>query len=909
MPPALNQFVSFELPFTRPAPRATAAPVHLHVFADTRYRLFVNDRFVAYGPARFVTGHPEFDTFTLDALLVPGLNRVRVEVNFYGASSFQTMPDGRPGFIAAGGTADGSVSFATPGAWRARLHRAWDADAPAFSFAQNPAEICDTRLLATELAAPAVLPLAPLPPDACPWPKPSARSAPQPDYAERRPKRILVTGPVDDSLRWGRQLRDPGLIPEQANAVHRHAGFASWIHSPRAQSVSIDCFWGELALNGAPLAITHTPRLGNHREARADLREGWNFLTGNLQLLVAHWSLLLGFPAASGVSLHARPDRACPEAFLVSPPLTHRVLLAAPGDPHTFAPPAEWVASTSDLQGVTPARLVAWDSPSPGAASHDLPWARLDEVSTHHARSAIWNFDYADEYYGQPTIEVDAPAGSVLDIAYDDWKRDDGCVNLYHSNPFTDAADRFILRGGRQRIEVLNPRGGIFLQLVLRVPAGTPPAALTVHDVAVRRRTTLTVCHGSFTCGDPVLDWAWRASVHTLMASTDEAYADCPWRERGSYIGDSLVNLHLHRLVSPDLSVARRTFANFGHAQLPDGQLACCAPSWLTRPHEDFTLIWVQAARDYWAATGDVAFAAQQWPVIRRIFDGPSWTSDADGLWDGTGHRLFIDWGVLASEREGAGNAVLNILRIAALRAAAELATVLGRHDEAASFRVDAADVNGALLARTWNETEGRFNASIGATTPAVHANILALLHGVGPAQRILTYLEPLLRTNFQRALKHGHFTGYAELYFFYHLLPALVAHDRVDLAEELVQTHYGFIRSLGYPTLPECFSRAHEGSGSCCHSWSGAPALYATQHVLGLRQARPGDPDHWVLDPADTGRDAAEGSVPHARGLIRARWQRAGGRIHAEVTLPQGVTLKAAAHVTLAPCPAAVPA
>ncbi len=95
-----NQFVRFERWFHLQEIRGKFP---LSLFADTRYRLRVNGAFVAAGPGRFVTQFPEFDTHELSPFLRPGANRISVEVNFFGASSYQSMPDGKPGFIAWGG--------------------------------------------------------------------------------------------------------------------------------------------------------------------------------------------------------------------------------------------------------------------------------------------------------------------------------------------------------------------------------------------------------------------------------------------------------------------------------------------------------------------------------------------------------------------------------------------------------------------------------------------------------------------------------------------------------------------------------------------------------------------------------------------------------------------------------------
>ncbi|MEM9741020.1 MAG: hypothetical protein AAF829_14290, partial [Pseudomonadota bacterium] len=187
-----NQFVSF----SQTIPKPHDEPVWLHLFADTRFRLFVNGRFIAYGPARFVTRYPEYDSYRLDDYLRDGDNDVRVEVNYYGCSSFQSMPDGKPGFVAAG--TGQSYDFVTPGRWQACVHRAWGATSPHFSFAQNPIEICDTRVLERELRACEHETLVPC--KDVPWLELRPRSVPYPAYRFVRPRRLVAAGPLRADL-------------------------------------------------------------------------------------------------------------------------------------------------------------------------------------------------------------------------------------------------------------------------------------------------------------------------------------------------------------------------------------------------------------------------------------------------------------------------------------------------------------------------------------------------------------------------------------------------------------------------------------------------------------------------------------------------------------------------------------
>lgn len=863
----------------------------LHLFADSRYRVRVNGVFAGSGPARFVTAHPEYDSLDIAGLLRAGMNVIEAEVNFCGASTFQTMPDGSPGFIAWGG-AEG-VSFETPGEWRVAAAAAWRSDSPVFSFAQGPVEICDTRVLdlpASAFVSPAVLPAA-----ECPW-GPLAPYSGRPVRSEMlSPARIEAAGELQAPARIVAAMAR-GLTERHSRREGHKApvcAAAVWILSPRPQTVRISCFWSDLLLNGVPVQAVKDAKdsvRGNHQSAVLSLREGWNLLTAKFEALAEYWAFMLGFPAEAGLSLHGLPDRFCRQPLAVyngGPGVPLR--LPQPGD---TALPEGWELSDGAPPNLTPARVCGWDALAEGAC-RNLPAARLAEMSPVHARGAVWCLRFEGEFLGHPVIEAEGPEGAVLDVTCDDWQTSDGTAALYKSNPFTDSTDRFILRGGRQTVELFNVRGGKFLQVTLRAPGAAAP--LSLHRVVVRSRQTTGPSAASFRSGHEVLDWAFGRAVKTLSVSTSSSYTDCPWRERGMYLGDALVSMHIDLIAFGDPRTARRMLRVFAQAKREDGLLPACAPAWLRYSFADYTLLWILALRDFWALTGERSLVEELWPVLLGIWESPAWQQGGDGLWTARPGELFVDWGVLQSERLGEANAVLNTLRVAALRASAELAAALGSPRET-RFRSEAADVEEKLLRALWIEHEGRLAPSRGETTPALHGNILALFCETGPPSArasILRYLEPLLAGNFAQGISKGQFSGHAELYFFYFLLPALAAHGRPDLAERLITDHYGYLRSLGDDTLPECFCRVHHAVGSRCHSWSGAPAIYAARHVLGVRPAQPGDPSKFVCEPVVHSIRAASGRIAHPAGWIDISWERReDGALDLRWAAPEGVEL-----------------
>lgn len=879
-----NAFVRFTRRFDWNAPFPAAFPLHL--FADTRYRLRVNGAFVGAGPACFVTRHPEYDTHDLAPLLQRGRNLIEVEVNFFGASSYQTMPDGRPGFWASGG--GGGIDLTTPGDWQGEILHAWRSDSPLFSFALNPVEICDTRLL--DRGEPAAI-------EACrgpdaPWGPLNPYSGVPLEFPMLPPSKVVLAARLlEGGRRYCFMSHDNRAAARLGNpAAKPWVAFATWIKAGKAARVALECGWSDLFLNGTPLAIEENIRFTNHCVTVLELKEGWNLLAGKLCVLSEFWAYCLGVPDQAGISLHARRDASCSDVFAISPvsPDIDSLTLPGPLDPEA---PAGWHRESGSPPNLTPSRMMALDK-IPEDAVRELDFRRWSEVSSLEGPAATWCFEFEGEFLGYPLLDVEAPPGTILDIAFSDWLHPSGCIDFYRSSPYHDTADRFVLSGGRQTVELFHPRGGRYMQATLRSPVES--AALALHSVRVRLRQTIHRDRTEFQCGDPAIEWMWRATMRTQLRSTDEAYIDCPWRERGNYIGDALVCVHIDQILHADPRTARRGLRQFAHAALPDGQLSCCAPSWLRKPHEDYTLLWITALHDHWAFTGDLQTVANLWPTIEGIWASPSWETHSSGLWSLHGARQFVDWGVLASEREGDANACINLFRLEALRQCAAMAEALGRGDAAADLQQQASKVEAALFKVLWDEDRGCLRASEGAATEALHANVLALCFSAGPRERrvrILDYIEPKLLRNLDRALHGDWQSGNLELYFFHFLLPGLAAHDRPDLAEQILSSHYGHLQSQGPQTLVETLHGLSNHSGSACHPWSGAGAIYAARHILGIRLEKPGDPDNLVCAPLVHGIDRASGRIAHPKGWIEVEWK--GEDTLPAVSAPEGVQVR----------------
>ena len=866
------------------------------LFADARYSLRVNGAWIAAGPGRFTPEFPRYDSWCVAGALHRGKNRIEVIVNAPGTSTFQTDPTSRGGFAAGGEvhTTRGRMSLATPGEWRCTPLSAWRGDAPAFSFAVGPVEIRDMRVLQRELAGPVTG--RPVEIADGPWGLMKASEVSPPDFHLTPP--AALTGPA----RWSKQERVLRFCVRHEPRAERGRRYAlkTWVFAAQERDWEFASLWLHPCVNGHRIEGMQDAVRGNRTEYRARLNRGWNLLTGYVDALTEYWTVLFGFEQTADIELSANRERGGERAFLVAGPLdgdqTHRLATAeGAGAVAWETPDLVWKPLRLDLLGGAPARRMAWISPETLLPPVVPMRGQMLRLPVGARSGGLVVLDWGSEFLGQLHMEIDAPAGTVLDVGWGETRRTDGCVTLYPGNPMIEAADRFILAGGRQTIDGFAVRGGRYVQLIVEAPEGVEGEVI-VHSIAIRSAQTPLAATGRFSCDDPLWNWVWRTGRATLEACMEDTYLDCPWRERGLYLGDAWVESRLQRVFDADPAITRRCLRLFAEGQMPGGQLHAVTPSWHKKPLADFTLTWVLFLHDHWAWTGDTQLVEELWPTVGRIFASDSWRTDAHGLWDATGLTLFIDWGVMNEWRGGRGNACLNAFRAEALRRASELAGAIGRGEEARRLASEAGAVRAAFQRDLFDEHHGRFRASLeephDVKHGAIHANILALAFDLATLRQreaalafVVRSLEELAEAPLGRLE-----VPRVELFFLHYALELLYEADEAELADRLVRACYGVMHDAGAPTFWETLMRGHAGSGSLCHAWSGAAAYTCITQIIGLRPAVPGRTDRYVIAPVPGPLRRAECVFPHPRGEIHVSWVRDEMGVRVKVSGPPGV-------------------
>ena len=871
----------------------------LNIFADTRYRLLVNGLVVCHGPARFFACRPEYDTVDLLPYLRRGPNAIAIIVNSYGCVSFHSEVS-VGGLIAWGEAADeagNTVRIATDETWRAVESAAHRRDTPTMSFALNPAEVQDARALPEGWDRPGfdetAWPAAVLHGHPDHWGPLRERSIPMLDEREVLPRRRLgtwVARPAADEI-----VHSLFVLPPGGRSLYTRTPVAvmTWIHSPRDQRVTMGVWWGRYWVNGQEVRPAPRKDLGWRQDLTADLHEGWNHLEVRESVSQGWWDFYLGLPRAAGLAVSAEKEHDSLNVFLIAGPWAPEKAAMATEMPAPLGAPSAlpeelgpWQRWPRGKDAGTACRERAWRRFEPLAVGPSTTLRGADYAEQVGSDTLVVLYDFGGEVLGRPVIEFDAAAGTVVDVTYCERLRDDGTSDV-HGQHFVDMVERCIAREGAQTWQTFHPRGFRYLEVLVRGDL----SAFTLHRVSLHRATYPVEPIGRFACSDPVLNEAWMLGEATLRACMEDAYLDCPWRERGLYSGDFVVQFFSNLATFGDTVLFGRCIDMFLAGQGPEGYVPGNAHGGGSGGGGDYAAVVVHAAWYYWARTGDVESVREWAGPLKKLLEALHAAGRTeDGLHDASVTGGYID--LCHMDKTGV-NCALNCFSQRAFECGARLFEALG--DEAASERYadEAEHLAAGIREAFWDEERGVFTdrrpADAPQTAPSVPANALPLMFGIASdeqASRAVEWLAEAMANNFRVPEPAENEDCNVTSYFSFYALGALYSGEADVEAEAFMRTYWGRMLDAGAWTCWEYFV----DNASRCHAWSSAPTHYLSSHVLGVTFPEPGNPNVVSIWPYPGTLQWAEGIYPHPAGPIHVSWHVEAGQVMLEYFAPDGV-------------------
>jgi len=458
---------------------------------------------------------------------------------------------------------------------------------------------------------------------------------------------------------------------------------------------------------------------------------------------------------------------------------------------------------------------------------------------------------------------------------------DKGNRNEVEGKEFVGNYDEVIADGGRDRTySPLWWRTYRYLELTV----ATRDEALVLHDLhglytgyPFERRQRLEAAPPVVS---QILDVGWR----TARLCAHESYMDCPYYEQLQYAGDTRIQALVSLYASGDSRLVKNAISHLNDSRTAEGATMSRAPTRQQQYIPPFSLWWIGMVHDYYMYVDDPAFVREMLPGVRAVLQFFAAHQRPNGSLGLMPWWNYVDWttewdgGVPPRDANGA-SAPQDLQLLLALDWASRLEEALGSRAIAAEYRESAARLRGSIRTLYWDAGRQLFADTPDRKQYSQHANVLAVLAGVASGEEA--------RDLVTRVIADETLTQCS--YYFRHYL-----HSAVNLVGE-GDRYLGLLgewKSMlarGLTTFAERYERPGNPSRSDCHAWSSSPNFEIFRTVLGIDSAAPGFARVQVR-PFVGSLDRVSGSIPHPKGEISVRLERAGRGLRVEVVLPAGV-------------------
>ncbi len=541
-----------------------------------------------------------------------------------------------------------------------------------------------------------------------------------------------------------------------------------------------------------------------------------------------------------------------------------------------------------------------------------MPENRFDGSVIQPSCSAAIVWDFAGEWIGQLKLEIEAPAGTIVDVTYGEEPWHDGRLralfprdeNIYR---FTD---RYILKAGRNTIgTTMTERGFRYIQVIFRNFA----EPIRINDISAEVLRYPYVDRGAFHCSDPLLNAVYAQCTETMKACTTDIFLDCPWRERAFWINDLVVENRTSLAAFGASAVHKRAFDLAFSQQNEAGLVPGLCPQ---PPDANFVLpstnfFLVMMLDDYLKFSGDTDTVRRHLAGVEKIFENFESRVDTDGLtcsppelWN------FYDWGFELDclSFSGLRESMINSLYVYAMKLFIRLA-------DAVKYQSPHIQEYGSRIARTSMAIERVFRDKTSGciADPVIRKNTQAIMvrEGVqGTISSQLSHAMVLLAGVGSDSLKESCIKALTdenihipEFYLHDFVLMAMSRNGLVRQGVERVRKYWGPMAMTGLPAVYEAgiheVGRASmDDTGSLCHGFATAPVAFLQNGVLGVTLTSDKTFD---FRPDLAGLEFAEGRIPAAYGNISVRLNVAGAEIriplNCEAKLKNDRILKGGCH------------
>ena len=444
------------------------------------------------------------------------------------------------------------------------------------------------------------------------------------------------------------------------------------------------------------------------------------------------------------------------------------------------------------------------------------------------AAGSVVRVDFGREVTGALVLRACGAAGDVMTIRCGEELAEDGSVR-YQMRCNCTYEETWTLADGICTLDQYDYRA--FRHVELLVPRGVELLGIR----ALERHYPLDESLCTVESSDRWLGRVFDICKRGVELCTQDAYLDCPSREKGQYLGDSVVVSAAQAYLSGSLEMMDKCIVQFAEtAELVDDGLMADAPGSLMQEIADYSLMYGLMVWHRYELTGDVAALGRSYPVVRGAFLHFGRYAREDGLLEQVADKWnLVDWPENLRDgydfpltrpvvAPGCHN-VVNALYVGAAKVLAWIEDVLGR-----AHTADWEALGEAFRRAFFRPETGLFVDAETSAHSSLHANLYPLCFGLcepGAEDGIADFMVG-------KGLRCGVLLSY-----FYLKGLARVGRHRDVYATLVNESEHGWVNMLreGATTCWEAWGADQKWNTSLCHAWACAPIPVLVEDVAGI--------------------------------------------------------------------------
>ncbi len=891
----------------------------IRITADSYYRLYINDKWVADGPCRSWPEHFQYDQIEVAAFLKSGDNEIKIVANYYGAGVLTRLPK-QAGILVQLDVklANGSNrTIISDDSWQIAETKAWISNTPKISFNLGPYEYYDARVeTKIRFSKANVLYDA----KSGPWKNLHSR-----DVALLTKKPLTFKSYIGANIvtAYGlhfclsaARLTHPGLI-EANSKTSTFCGMATVILLKEKTTLLLHSEgFGTKSGTGQKIAI-----------------DGKRSATGRYTLSPGKHLLLVfsdGSPNPHGKEKIFRIVKPSPEKFKLQNPLNPRYenpwcfisfdeYMYAKTDIEFFMNPLKdpeikqayndynihidrLMKTVSDIE-IFKAKLGKrakllpsdemfvkdphWQFPCRkivGNGEHLVkkPAALLYDNSEYTVVMPAKNgnvelcYDLGEESCGYYSIELLADEGVAVDVAGIEFISPEG--ELQHTGYYRNSM-RYITKNGLNRFVSLVRRAGRYIYITFR----NQKSPVQIRHIKLIESTYPVNYCGSFSCSDNRLDKIWDISVRTLKLCMEDTFTDCPLYEQTCWVGDARNEALFAYSVFGATDISRRCLKLVAQSLERYPIVGCQVPSSWDCLLPAWSFLWGIAVWDYYWYSGDINFVKEIWPSVIKNIKGSEALIDEHGLFSGPFWNMF-DW---SGADQNCKTVVHNsMFLIGAVDAALKCGKVINENSHTKWLN----DLRKKLcrsINSKWDTVKKAYIDSIHddgtlSNSTCQHTSFLSILYDIIEHRNISYAIRNIFNPP-AGMVRLG--SPFAMLYL-YETLEKLGYEDEIIKS---IYSNYMPMLAADSTTVWELLADSPKGQRSRCHAWSSAPAYFLNRIILGIKQTSPGG-SSFDISPRLNGLKWASGTVATPLGAVKVRWQLEGRLLNVKIKAAKGI-------------------